>query len=131
MGACISSNHGFDRFIETRILAYPGERVYVSTLFLLWVWGKDYNAIVDYIGEYDPLNLKSINGNLKKTLDCVERYRRTHHSSFMNKHEEQRYKQLIDARNNGTIGRYPVIKVETKHGTIEYLNDCKLMGTLV
>lgn len=131
MGSCISllttNKNSLHHFVSTRIIPYPGEKVYLSTLFLCWVWKDDYHAIVSYIDEYDPLNLKSVNGNLRKTLDCVGRYKRTHNKPFLTPQEEDRYMTLICAKNNGTIGEYPVVKATHEDNVIEYLNDCKLL----
>ena len=129
MGACCSKPDALHTFMTTNVLPYPGSKVYVSALFLQWVWEKDCKAIVDYINEYDPLTLKSIHTNTTKTLDCVARFRRTRSLPFLQKGEETyRYNCLIRARDEGVIGGYPVVKIPSKYGITEYLDNCKYMG---
>jgi len=129
MGICSSKPDALSVFVNKNILPYPGSKVYISTLLLHWVWEKDCKYLIEYISEYDPLSLKTINGNTTKTLDCIARYRRTKGLPFLQKGEETyRYNCLIRARDGGTIGGYTIVNIPSKYGVIEYLDNCKYMG---
>ena len=72
--------------------------------------------------------LKSIHTNTTRTLDCISRFRRSKGLPFLLDEERRRYNCLIQAIEKGNIGGYTIVKIPSKYGVTEYLDNCKYMG---
>lgn len=128
MGSCVSRQSMLNSYINSHILSYPGCKVYLSTIFIHWVWEKDSKEVLKYINEYDPMSLKYIYINTTKTLDTIARFRRSRGLPFLTRDETYRYNCLIRARSQGSIGGYTVVTGSSKYGIVEYLENCKFTG---
>ena len=137
MGICFSNNafnknnnyasNDLNTFCSEHLLAYPGSKVFLSIIAVRWIWQEDIDGIISYMEEEDPLKIRKTYMSIKRTLDCVARYRRHIHKPFLHGIEHDRYKQFIDARQSGQFNGFVVadLPIDT---TIEYLKDCSLIG---
>jgi hypothetical protein len=127
MGNCISRNKSLQKFFDTYVMTYPGTRLHLSQLLVQYVWKSECYRIFEYINEEDPLKLKNTNYNIKKTLDCIGRYRKRTKRPFMYPDEKTRYDIFIKERSTGSINSFPIQKTYMNKTEVEYLEDCKLI----